>query len=261
MPLGTYWLLACADALFKVIESNETNNCRAPAATVLVALPDLVTTAVSDPPAQRAPGTKITISDTVQNAGTATAGASTSRYYLSSDTTKDSGDVLLTGTRAVAILAPLATSSGSKSVTIPLTTAPATYHVLACADDLLKVKEPNEANNCAASAGTILIGWPDLVTTAVSNTPATVAPGGKFTITDSVQNQGNVLAGASTTRYYLSLDTVKNAGDVLLTGTRTVVSLAAGATSTGSKLVTVPLGAPAGTYYVLTCADDLLKVG
>ena len=49
-------------------------------------------------------------------------------------------------------------------------------------------------------------------------------------------------------------------GDVLLTGNRPVAALEPGALSVGSRRVTVPLLAPAGTYRVLVCADDLKKV-
>ena len=61
---------------------------------------------------------------------------------------------------------------------------------------------------------------------------------------------------ASTTRYYLSLDPVKNAGDTLLTGTRSVPTLAVGAVNSGTATVTIPDNAPLGAYYVLACADD-----
>jgi hypothetical protein len=48
-------------------------------------------------------------------------------------------------------------------------------------------------------------------------------------VTDTVQNQGGAAAGASTTRYYLSLDATKDGSDKLLTGTRSVPALAEGA--------------------------------
>jgi hypothetical protein len=35
-PVGTYYLLACADDLAAVSEADEANNCRAAAATVVV---------------------------------------------------------------------------------------------------------------------------------------------------------------------------------------------------------------------------------
>jgi hypothetical protein len=53
---------------------------------------------------------------------------------------------------------------------------------------------------------------------------------------------------------------VKNAGDVLLMGTRAVVALDPSASSSASRLVTVPLATPIGTYYLLACADDTGKV-
>src|SRR4029434_1262376 len=63
--------------------------------------------------------------------------------------------------------------------------------------------------------------------------------------------------GSSTTRYYLSPDTMKDAADLLLTGARSVDSLAQSAGSSGSVQVTIPPDAPAGSFYLLACADDL----
>src|SRR5215831_1876053 len=56
----------------------------------------------------------------------------------------------------------------------------------------------------------------DLRVTAVTVSPSIVAPGSKLSITDTVVNQGDALAGASTTPYYLSSDSQKGAGDLLL---------------------------------------------
>src|SRR5215831_3502483 len=97
---------------------------------------------------------------------------------------------------------------------------------------------------------------PDLVESAVGNPPATVAAGGTFSVTDTVTNQGAGPAAASTTRYYLSNDQARSGNDVLLTGSRSLLGLAAGGTSTGTVTVTVPAGT-SGTYFVLACADDL----
>jgi subtilase family serine protease len=52
-PLNAYFLLACADDLGQVAESNEGNNCIAsPTAIVTVTRPDLAESAVSAPPAR-----------------------------------------------------------------------------------------------------------------------------------------------------------------------------------------------------------------
>ena len=52
----------------------------------------------------------------------------------------------------------------------------------------------------------------------ISNPPTTKARGTTFSVTDTTRNGGAVASGASTTRYYLSLDGLKNAGDTLLSG-------------------------------------------
>jgi uncharacterized repeat protein (TIGR03803 family) len=261
IPLGVYTLFACADAALDVSEVDESNNCLAADAPVTVAKPDLHQTAVSNPPATATPGSKFKVTDTVHNPSPVIAAKTTTRYYLSLDGTKGPGDIVLTGKRSIPELAPDAASAGSATVTIPAATPDGSYRVLACADDTTKLKEADETNNCLASATTVLVGSPDLVTTAVGNPPIGAVRGGEFKMTDTVLNEGTVPADDSKTQYYLSLDAMKSAGDVLLTGKRTVPALAVGASSSGSKTVTVPLAAPFGNYYVLACADDLGKVG
>mgnify|MGYP003694616675 CR=1 FL=1 len=85
------------------------------------------------------------------------AGASTTRYYLSKDVFRGAGDLLLTGSRAVVALGPLGSASGSATVTVPSGTTPGVYHVLACADDLNVVKELIEQNNCNVAASTVTV--------------------------------------------------------------------------------------------------------
>jgi subtilase family serine protease len=259
-PVGTYWLVSCADAKLQVAEGDDLNNCRASATTILLSRPDLTQSAISNPPAIAQPGGAFTVTDTVQNVGGASAAASSTRYYFSTDAIKGAGDVLLTGTRSVPILAPSIESTGNRALTIPAATPLATYHVLACADDLKKVSEANEGNNCRASTSRVVVARADLITSTVNNPPAQTAPGRTFSMSDTVVNQGQASAAASSTRYYFSLDPLKNAGDMLLTGTRAVPLLVAGATATGPRTVTVPSTVPAGTYRVLACADDTAKV-
>jgi len=63
-------------------------------------------------------------------------------------------------------------------------------------------------------------------------------------------------AGASRLQYYLSLDPLRNSGDKILTGSRSVPSLPAGTDSTGTASLIIPAGTPTATYYLLACADD-----
>jgi M6 family metalloprotease-like protein len=262
--LATYYFLACADDLSVVSETDETNNCRASAGTVQVSggMADLVETAVSTPPSTASPGDTFQVTDTVMNEGSAMAGPSTTRFYLSLNTTRGSGDVLLAGTRSSGALLPQGGLQGSVDVTIPASTAAGTYYLLACADDLSVVSESDETNNCRASAGTVQVsgGMADLVETAVSTPPSTASPGDTFQVTDTVMNEGGAMAGPSTTRYYLSLNTTRGSGAVLLAGTRSSGALLPQGGLQGSVDVTIPGSTAAGTYYLLACADDLSVV-
>ena len=226
--------------------------------TASPSLPDLAESAVSDPPAGASPGSFFSVSDTLYNIGLHSSGPSTTRYYLSFDTALGRWDILL-ASRAVPALAHLESNDGSiRVVPIPNDVAGGRYYLLACADGPGTVTESDEANNCKASTGTILISAqmpPDLVAASVGNPPANAAPGSSFDARDTTVNGGAMLAGASQTRYYLSADTIRGAGDTLLTGARAVPALAPGAESIGTVSVTVPT-IPPGTYYLLACADD-----
>ena len=94
---------------------------------------------------------------------------------------------------------------------------------------------------------------PDLVEVTMSTTPPAPvrAPGTTFPVTDTVKNLGPGASGASTTRYYLSLDAVKGAGDMLLAGSRAVPALAAEASHSGTVTVTIPAATPVNTYFLL----------
>jgi subtilase family serine protease len=217
---------------------------------------DLVAAAVSEPPAGIAAGKRFTGSSTARNAGTLTAPSSKTRFYASFDAVRGPGDLLLLGTIGVSSLAPGATKTSSVTITVPAGTPPGTYHLLACVDDIGGTAESDEGNNCRASAGRVVLGQPDLVTTAVGDPPATVRPGGRFTAGDTVTNQGTVPAAATKERYYLSFDTTRGSGDRLLVGVRSVPGLPIGGSSAGTRLVTVPSSTPTGDYWLLACADD-----
>ena len=124
--------------------------------------PDLVETAVSDPPAVVTLKDKFTVNDTARNQGTSAAAASTTRYWLSIDGVQKT-TLLGGGGRNVPILNPGIDSAGSDLVTVPASARPRSYFLLACADDRNAIIEDDETNNCRASAapGTGESGRPD----------------------------------------------------------------------------------------------------
>ncbi len=222
-------------------------------------LPDLVESVVSEPPTAGYPGMIFGVTDTAANQGTAAAGLSTTRYFLSLDQLKSRFDPPVAN-RSVPELAISATSAGGVSATIPADIALGTYYLLACADILGAVTELVETNNCRASTHAIVIAaaaWPDLIENWVDNPPASAAAGSSIEVSDQAGNPGNAAAGASTTRYYLSLDTIKDAGDPRLGGWRSVPALAVGTVAGGTITATIPVATVPGAYYLIACADDL----
>ena len=60
------------------------------------------------------------------------------------------------GRRAVVRLLPHRSSTGVATAKVPLTLAPGTYSLVACADATLIVLEANERDNCRTSATTVV---------------------------------------------------------------------------------------------------------
>ncbi|MBI5194934.1 MAG: DUF1566 domain-containing protein [Nitrospirae bacterium] len=116
-------------------------------------MPDLVISALAVPSTATA-GQSITISETTKNQGTASAGASTTKYYLSTNATYETGDTLL-GNRSIPSLTSGSTSRGRARVTIPSGTTAGTYYIISKADANNAVTEANEKNNNKVRAITI----------------------------------------------------------------------------------------------------------
>ncbi len=243
---GAYFVIAKADADGANAESNAGNNTAA--STTIAVGPDLVVSTLLAP-SSAGPGSAAVVGNTIKNQGAGQAGASTAKFYLSTDSTLDPGDVLL-GSRAVPDLAPGAISVESTSLTIPVGTALGTYFVIAKADADGAVAETNEDNNTSVSSGVAL--GTDLVVSSVT-APATAIPGSTVSVQDVTLNQSSTSVGATTTRFYLSSDTILDGGDVLL-GSRAVPALGPGANSSGTTSLTIPAAA-GGQFYIIAKAN------
>jgi len=183
------------------------------------------------------------------NRGSGAAGASTTAFYLSTNSLFDAGDVLL-GSRAVPALGAGATSAAATALTIPAATAAGTWFVIARVDADGVVAETVETNN--GSVRQVVIG-PDLLV-ATFAVPGTAAAGSVIAVSDTTRNQGAGGAGASTTRFHLSTNALLDAGDVAL-GERAVPALGAGTSSAATTSVTIPAGTAAGSYFLIIRAD------
>jgi uncharacterized repeat protein (TIGR03803 family) len=198
-------------------------------------------------PAVSGAGTTITVHDTTKNSSSAPVRSSVTYFYLSS--TPD-GSGLLVGSRSVKGLKAGTSFSGSTSVTIPSDTPTGTYWIIAKADGPDQVHESDEGNNTLAKK--IAIG-PNLKLAAVT-APSTAVRGTTITIGDTTLNAGGGSDDVSTsTRFYLS---TTSTGLTRALGQRTIPTLGAAGSSTGTTTVTIPADVAPGAYFIVAHADD-----
>ncbi len=242
---GSYYLIARADGLDGVAETQETNNTRF--ASVLIGA-DLIVSALTGP-VSAAPGSSVAFTDATRNQGAAPAQASQTTLYLSNNAVLDASDTSI-GSRAVPALAAGAINSGATLATLPAELSTGTYYVFARADAGDSVVEAVETNNTRVT--TLMIG-PDLVVSLFS-APTSAVSGSGVAITDTTRNQGFGQTMPSVTRFYLSTNLLLDAGDVALGG-RAVAGLASGTSSAGTSLVMIPAGLQPATYFLIAKAD------
>ena len=243
---GQYNIIARANADGAIAESDTANNT---AASGLVKIGADLVVAIGSAPASTGPGATIAVTDTTQNRGAITAPASNTAFYLSTDAILSGSDVAL-GSRAVPSLAAAGSDTGSASLTIPATTAPGTYFIIAQADGDRAIVEMDETNNLATRA--IAIGA-DLTVTQLS-VPAHGGAGLPIAVTDTTHNASAGPAPASATRFYLSANPALDASDVLV-GQRSVPALAGGASHTATTVLTLPATAAPGRSYIIAEAN------
>jgi subtilase family serine protease len=237
---------------------NADKNCTANF-TLNSSLPDLIPSALSTATTAIAPAKNISLLNTVNNQGGASAGSSVAAFHLSTNTSYGDGDdIPFTFTRSVGGLAAGASSSATNTLTIPATAPLGAYYICSMADRGHTVTESNETNNALCTASTIQVTRPDLVMTDVTPSASTVNQGGTLLVTNTVQNQGAVATPIGfRVGFYLHPSV---GADVAITTTRVVAALAAGASTTGTTNLTVPASTPPNAYYVCAMADPLGQV-
>ena len=236
---GAYYVIAKADALNAVTETQESNNTLAR----LIEIGGDLAVSVFTAPAQGSSGASLVVNDTTVNQGSGLVAPSTTRFYLSTNASLDSGDTQLSGERSVPQLGGGGTSSGATTVTIPSGIATGSYYLFAKADGANLIPESQESNNTAIRAFQI---GPDLVVSSV-NVPARGGAGLPIVVTDTTANHGAGPADASVVAFYLSTNGSLDASDPSFGVTRSVPPLAAGASSSGATTLTIPAGTAAGT--------------
>ena len=175
--------------------------------------------------------------------------------YRSTDTTITTSDTEV-GTDTVGVLSAGATTS-TMSVTVTAPSSAGTYRYGACVDAV--TGESDTTNNCSGSVSVVVSESPpqtnpDLAVGSPTVSDSSPTTGATFTLSATVQNDGDGPSAATTLRYYRSTDGTITSADTEV-GTDAVGGLAAGATSAESISLTAP--SSAGTYYYGACVDEV----
>lgn len=195
---------------------------------------------------------------TLRNVGGSVAQSASVRFYLSTNGSIDTSDVVLGDTTAIT-LQPGGSQSVSASGLIPANTAPGNYYLLAKADALNTLTEPDENNN-TGSPVPLVIGspTPDIQPIQIATTTSTAVPGQTLTIQRAFYNAGNAVTGQPAKyTYFLSDNQVASYSDYAFSAGGTIpAGLGVGAQDTSSTdTVTLPNDLPAGRYWLGVCAD------
>ncbi len=208
---------------------------------------------------------------TLKNLGTAPTGPFRFGVYLSRDATITTADTFLNfASNDFNIAAGAEAGFGNVTVTIPPDTAPGNYFIGMLADDTNRVDESNENNNFVSSPITISApaagAKPDIMFTnpLIAVSPNLVSPGGQVRLDlngSLMKNQGTVATGPFRFGVYMARRPVITAGDISLNFFSNDFNIPAGGTAGfGGVIVTIPMGTPAGNYYIGILADDNNRV-
>ena len=278
---GTYYYGVCVDAVEG--ESDTANNC---SASVQITVPEpepgpnLVVSSPSVSNSAPAVGTTFTVSALVRNAGDEASVVTTMRFYRSTDEIITTADTEV-GTDTVGGLSPTGTSSPSATssnrsgrlastvdsgtnyyhgeLELDAPSTPGTYYYGACVDAV--TDESDTTNNCSSSTKVTVRSSEQQVQGAPDLNPYTIvveagldglSPGGSFSLSVGVRNDGDGSSAATTLRYYRSTDATVTTSDTEV-DTDDLPSLAPSATSTQS--VSLTASTSAGAYYYGACVD------
>jgi trimeric autotransporter adhesin len=256
---GNYFVIAVTDAGNEIVESDETNNFKAIPIKVGVNGIDLKISAISATNTNPSAGTFIYVTNTETNEGNIEAGAHHIGYFLSKDSTYDSGDKYLSA-NYFASLAGESSADFNPALFIPATTPDGVYYIVAVADYGNTISEIEEYNNTRALRiviGTIPVGDVELSISSLYAFDTTEwGNANSWTYVNfSEVNTGSLAASGHYVGLYLSTDTLFSADDISLTSSY-VYGVDAYSTVYQSAQIFIPYYIPAGQYFIIAKSDD-----
>ena len=249
---GTYYYGACFVSTL-LFEWDTTNNCSEAVAVTVKGYPELTIGGGYEYSPPLVPGGTFTLTTRLENEGDGEAEATTLRAYRSEDITITTSDTEL-ATKEIDAHAPGDITHHNFNLTVP--DSPGTYYFGSCVDAV--TDESDTTNNCMPYAATLVVPAPapNLTVWVDSTSDSRPAPGGSFTLSATVWNQGALEASATTLRYYRSTSPwdLDPSSDTEV-GADAVGALASGGASAQSIDLTAP--STVGNYYYYACVDTV----
>jgi subtilase family serine protease len=250
---GLYYILFKADHNNITSETNESNNVSFSPIIVVPPSRDLYVKTIRITDYSVASGSSLNVRPLVFNSGSASSGSYKIGYYLSSDSVFSAGDLFVTS-QIRNDLAIGACDSTACTLNIPTSVSAGNYFVIAYADYMNVVAETSEANNYFSNRVSVVTGFSDLVKGGMAASYYTST--NLIAINFNYRNRCNLYQFNVKTAFYLSADTLQDAGDALL-GTNNASVISPGQSYGYNLNFTAPSGTSPFSYYVIAKIDYL----
>jgi subtilase family serine protease len=254
---GSYYLLYYIDHDSLVTEYNETNNVYSKSVTIIVANNDVKIILDGFPNDTLFSGHEYEYSSYLKNIGNCAYFHPTITYYLSTDSIPDNTDLVL-GEYSGYTLSSGSSSNPSSDIIISNSIPDGYYYFIYHVDTDSLLSETNELNNIIAIPFYLKKPYADLdLQNYATNNPTllTTATTYNFSFTSSIRNIGETAASSSIVRFYISTDTIIDAGDLVL-GTSSGSSLNPALTYTNRTISNINnISLPPGNYYMIHFVD------
>ena len=251
---GDYYYGACVDPVSN--ESNTNNNCSGGVEVTIggssQGSPDLVVYSPSIYEKSFDPGERFNMAFWVRNEGDGPSNATASlKYYRSSDATISYSDTEITIQSGTSQVGPIS-ATGRSTVSVYLDAhSIGTYYYGACVG--IVTGESDTRNNCSA-VFRVTLASPDLVVQSPSVSNNSPGPGGSFTLSATVHNQGDSEAASTTLRYYRSSDATITSSDTPA-GTDNLSNL--GPNKSSRESISLSAQSNPGKYYYGACVESV----
>ena len=210
-------------------------------------------------------GATTEVTTSVRNQGSKSAPSSLLGYYLSRDELLDDEDVSFGTTRSISALDIGETDSLKATLVVPKVLLSTEFHVIACADDVERISEVTDTNNCAVSDATFTVqpaagprGKVDLQVArlAPQRAPALRARAA-FTVEETVRARAGKVAREGSPPVAYSLSPVAGPDDDAIALAASVVGKprldGAATTRVTTRRLRLPANVPPGRWYLVGC--------